>query len=298
MVTTALWACLGFMSFTGITGDLPAGAFAVDHIQVAGEAGAANPLAAEPVETGESEVSSPPMAMDDPGTPGNRGIEVNFVGTAERIGNGRGTETLLDANYGIGDRIQLKYERPYVTTREDGVPEQGGLGATIVGVKWRFVDSHGWQLAFYPAYRFDDAFTVKDEQGNPLEREGHLAYFPLLVSKTVARVYTVAANFGYSYNTDHLTKDCVVAFGLGRALGTRGRILGEVYSERDDLFNNRQTDVRLGIFQAVLPESFSRNGFEFPVFASFGHSVGATEAGETALSFTFGMSILKVPKGE
>jgi hypothetical protein len=298
MVTTALWACVGYMSFTGIAGDLPAGALVVDHIQVAGEAHAAQPVSAEAAEAPESAVSSPPMAMDDPGTPGHMGIEVNFVGTAERIGSGRGTESLLDANYGIGDRIQLKYERPYVTTSEEGVPPQGGLGATVVGVKWRFVDSHGWQLAVYPAYSFNDAFTIKDQEGNPQEREGPLAYFPLLVSKTVARVYTVAANFGYSYNTDHLTKDCIVAFGLGRALGERGRILGEIHSERDDLFNNRQTDVRLGIVQAILPESLSKNGFEFPVFASFGHSVGATEAGETAMSFTFGVSVIKAPKGE
>ena len=298
MVTTALWACVGFISFTGIAGDLPAGALTVDHIQVAEEAHGATPVAAESVEAPESAVSSPPMEMDDCGTPGNMGIEVNFVGTAERVGSGRGTESLLDANYGIGDRIQLKYERPYVTLQADGVPEQGGLGATIIGVKWRFVDSHGWQVAFYPAYRFDDAFTIKDDQGKPQEREGHRAFLPLLVSRSVGRMYTVAANFGYSYNTDHLTKDVIIAFGLGRALGARGRILGEVYSERDDLLNNRQTDVRLGISQAVLPESFSKSGFEFPVFASFGHSLGATEEGETALSFTFGVSILKAPKGE
>lgn len=298
MWTSTLWACLGFASFTALAGSLPGGPFAVDHLQVAEDSHATRPEQSETAEAAESEVSSPPMAMDDPGTPGHMGVEVNFVGTAERVGNGRGMETLLDANYGIGDRIQLKYERPYVTMSEDGVPQQSGLGATVVGVKWRFLDSNGWQLAVYPAYSFNDAFTLKDAEGNPQEGEGHLAYFPLLLSKEVGRDYTVAANFGYSHNTDHLTKDYVVAFGLGRTLGARGRILGEVYSERDESFNNRQTDVRLGIVKAILPENFSKGGYEFPIFASFGHSVGATEAGETALSFTFGMSILKAPKGE
>jgi hypothetical protein len=298
MTTSVLWACVGMINFSGIVGDLPADVPAIEQIQVSSEMHAEKAVRSEVVEIPESAVSSPPMAMDDPGTPGHMGIEVNFVGTAERVGTGRGLEGLLDANYGIGDRIQLKYERPYVTSHWPDEPQQRGLGATVVGVKWRFMDSNGWQMAFYPAVSLNDAFTEKDEQGNPVEREGHLAYFPLLISRTVAREYTLAANFGYSHNTDHLTKDCIIAFGLGRALGATGRILGEVHSERDELLNNRQTDVRVGIVGLIFPEKFAKAGYEFPAYASFGHSVGATEAGETALTFTLGVSVIKEPKGD
>src|SRR5215813_11325310 len=86
----------------------------------------AQALSAAPAEeeAPESAVSSPPMSMDDPGTPGPNGIEVNFVGTVVRLGSGRATESLLDANYGIGDRIQLKFERPYLTEGGDGEPTQ------------------------------------------------------------------------------------------------------------------------------------------------------------------------------
>src|SRR5262245_42956427 len=87
---------------------------------------------AEEEEAPESAVSSPPMEMDDPGTPGRKGIEVNFVGTHIRAGVGRSYESLLDANYGIGDRIQLKYERPYVSEGEAGSEFQHGLGATEI----------------------------------------------------------------------------------------------------------------------------------------------------------------------
>src|SRR5262245_1398326 len=81
----------------------------------------------EPAEASESVVSSPPMEMDDPGTPGPRGIEVNFVGTLVRLGPGRSSESLFDANYGIGERLQLKYERPYLTEHADGAEFQKGL---------------------------------------------------------------------------------------------------------------------------------------------------------------------------
>ena len=99
----------------------------------------------EESEAPESAVSSPPMEMDDPGTPGPRGIEINFVGSQERMGLDRRLEMLLDANIGIGDRIQLKYERPFVSMQEEDIPHQKGLGPTEFGIKWRMVDHGGWR---------------------------------------------------------------------------------------------------------------------------------------------------------
>ena len=82
-------------------------AVAIGSITCCRQAAAAAPAGTE--EAPESPVSSPPMDMDDPGTPGPRGVELNFVGTMIRLGPGRSSEGLLDANYGIGDRLQLKY---------------------------------------------------------------------------------------------------------------------------------------------------------------------------------------------
>ena len=252
--------------------------------------------AAEAAEAPESAVSSPPMGMDDPGTPGPRGIEVNFVGTLTRLGPGHSSEGLLDANLGIGERLQLKYERPYVTEHASGASFQGGLGATEIGVKWRFVDSHGLAVAFYPQYQFDDGFTLKDEEGNPEESEGRSAYYPLLISQTVSRVYTVAANYGYRKNLNGRGDDNNLALGVGRALAWDGRIMAEVYSERDESFYNRQTDARVGVAFLPFPKSFEHSHFEAPVFASLGHSIGKTEEGESSTSFLFGMSLVRKPR--
>ena len=252
--------------------------------------------AAAPEETPESAVSSPPMDMDDPGTPGPRGVEVNFVGTLTRLGPARSSEALLDANFGIGDRIQLKYERPYVTEHDGGGSFQQGLGATEIGVKWRFIDSHGLQMAFYPQYQLDNAFTLKDADGNPEESEGRSAYYPLLASKELSRVYTLAFNYGYRRNLEGRGDDNNLALGVGRALGEDGRILAEVFSERDESCHNRQTDVRVGIAFLTFPKSFAHSSFEAPVFASLGHSIGRTEEGERSTSFTFGMSLIRKPQ--
>jgi hypothetical protein len=119
--------------------------------------------AEEEEEAPESAVSSPPMEMDDPGTPGPNGIEVNFVGTMVGFSGGQASESLFDANYGIGERLQLKFERPYVTENVSGEPFQKGLGATEIGLKWRFWDSNGLEAAIYPQYTFDDGFALEDE---------------------------------------------------------------------------------------------------------------------------------------
>ena len=237
------------------------------------------------------------MEMDDPGTPGPQGIEVNLVGTLARAGQFLGSESLLDANYGIGDRIQLKFERPYKTLSGAGVRSQKGLGASELGLKWRFLEKAGLDLAVYPQYSFSDGFAPKDEDGNP-EEEGRSIYLPLLISKRVSRVYTVAANFGYRKNLDTLLQDDVLALGVGRCVGSTARVLTEIFSERDEHLNNRQTDVRIGGVFMLFPKWFQRSSFELPAFASLGHSVGATEEGEPRTSFTFGLSVIKKPKGE
>ncbi len=273
------------------------------HVQVvaaasSGEVQSGAEAGAEEEEAPESAVSSPPMEMDDPGTPGRQGIEVNLVGTLARAGQGRGSETLLDANYGIGDRIQLKFERPYLTEGAVGEHNQQGLGATEIGVKWRFLDNNGLEAAVYPNYSFNDGFTLKDEEGNPESDEGSSYYLPLLISKTVHRDYTLAVNLGYRHNLDHELQDTTAAFGVGRAIGEYIRVLTEIYSERDENLHNRQTDVRVGWVEALFPKALARSKMEFVGFASIGHSVGHTEEGEASTTFAFGVSVIKKPKGE
>ncbi|TMQ56955.1 MAG: hypothetical protein E6K72_04150 [Candidatus Eisenbacteria bacterium] len=244
----------------------------------------------------ESPVSSPPMSLDDPGTPGPHGLEVNFVGTLTRLGPGHSSEGLLDANYGIGDRLQLKYERPYVTEHASGTEFQRGIGATEIGVKWRFVDRHELEIAFYPQYQFDDGFTLKDEEGIPEASEGRSVYLPLLISENMARVYTLAANYGYRRNLDGRGNDNNIGLGIGRAMGWQGRVMAEVFSERDESFHNRQTDARVGVFFLPFPKSFEHSSFETPVFASLGHSIGKTESGEKSTTFCFGLSWIRKPR--
>jgi len=102
----------------------------------------------------------PPFRTDDPDTPGNRHWEINFGWIGDRNpGAGAYQVPDIDINYGLGDRIQLKYEIPIAIeeTRPlpatPGQPAQagsvvGGLGESQPGIKWRFYEHHPGDPAF------------------------------------------------------------------------------------------------------------------------------------------------------
>lgn len=96
----------------------------------------------------------PPFRTDDPETPGNKHWEINFGWIGDRNpGSGAYQVPDFDFNYGLGDRIQLKYELPIAieetrpqpaTPSTLALPGQviGGLGESLLGVKWRFYEHH------------------------------------------------------------------------------------------------------------------------------------------------------------
>lgn len=87
----------------------------------------------------------PPFRSDDPDTPGNRHWEINlgFIGDRNPFAGSYSTPD-IDINFGIGNRIQLKYEVPLSLqeTRGDSSHVVGGLGNSLLGVKYRFYQHH------------------------------------------------------------------------------------------------------------------------------------------------------------
>jgi hypothetical protein len=96
----------------------------------------------------------PPFRTDDPDTPGNKHFEINFGFIADRnLTAGSYQVPDVDMNYGLGDRLQLKYELPIAleetrpqpaTPFDPATPSQviGGLGESLLGIKWRFYERH------------------------------------------------------------------------------------------------------------------------------------------------------------
>ena len=102
----------------------------------------------------------PPFRTDDPETPGNRHWEINFGYIGDR-NPAAGAYQLpdFDINYGLGDRIQLKYELPIALEESRPQPASAtspavsgqtvaGLGESLLGIKWRFYEHHPGDVPF------------------------------------------------------------------------------------------------------------------------------------------------------
>jgi len=131
----------------------------------------------------------PPMITDDPGTPGDGRWEVNVAATTRHTGSGTQTELpLLDINYGVGERIQLKYELPWVWQDNADSRTQSGVGNSVIGVKVRLFDSGptGWQVSTYPQAELRNPGSHSAQRG--ISDDGTNVFLPFELQRTFERV--------------------------------------------------------------------------------------------------------------
>src|SRR5205809_724371 len=71
----------------------------------------------------------------------------------------------VDVNYGVGRRVQLKFEAPWVLVRDEANERQEGVGTAGAGVKWRFIGQEGKRLAWsvYPQLEFNPVHSSVEE---------------------------------------------------------------------------------------------------------------------------------------
>ena len=185
----------------------------------------------------DSTPQSPPLNVDDPGTPGCNAWEVNVLVDGDLTRSEKDWELpLLDINYGIGDNIQLKYEVPYIVSQSGGVSESA-VGESRVGIKHMFFEDEERKLevAVYPQLTFVSSKDDAVKKG--LVTAGTITTLPFLLAMKVGRVpqgdVRMTANLGYNISTKSDTADFVsAAVGVGVPLNRRLAIMGELSTEQ------------------------------------------------------------------
>src|SRR5262245_52176863 len=83
----------------------------------------------------------PPLLTNAPGAPGDGRWEINLAVTAEKA-EGRNSYQVpdVDVNYGVGERLQLTAEMPWLLVDTEGSELRAGLDRASTGFKWRFLD--------------------------------------------------------------------------------------------------------------------------------------------------------------
>jgi len=170
----------------------------------------------------------PPFFTTDPGTPGNGNWELNVGTMATRTAGTTAYQLpLLDVNYGLGDRIQLSAQVPYVLQTSSGAPQQEGWGNALVGAKWRFIDQGGWELATFPQVQTAGSALA---QRNGIAIDGPRLLLPLEVATRVGAL-DVNLEAGY-YLPDKGPHERFVGLAVGSAVTARLEIDGEIYADK------------------------------------------------------------------
>jgi hypothetical protein len=186
----------------------------------------------------------PPLVTDDPGTPGDRRWEVNVAFTFEKRGSERTFETpLLDANYGLGDHVQLKVEMPWIVQRQDDGTGQNGPGNALFGVKWRFLDEEtlGVAVSTYPQIEINASRSSANE--GLVEREPGLL-LPLSLQKAFG---PLSANLEVGHVFRRGTKGrWIYGLALGHDFSERVEVIGEIFGGASARFTDISLDWNLG----------------------------------------------------
>src|SRR2546425_6690273 len=184
----------------------------------------------------------PPLITDDPETPGNGHWEINVAWTLSQKQNERlFAIPLIDINYGLGQRIQLKAEVPWLVLQERRGGIQSGIGSANFGVKWRFLDKdrHGFAMSTYPQLEIR---TSASSVRRGLIEQGSELLLPIEISRELGPV-TIDGEVGYQVvqrEKDEVLYGLVVGGEINKRLELVGEIHGTAkrnFAEDELIFN-------------------------------------------------------------
>lgn len=193
---------------------------------------------------GGAAFAAPPLLTDDTGTPGDKNWEINLAFTVDK----RHDETsfnapLIDFNYGLGEHVQLKYELTWTVLQERGARIKSGLGNSLAGVKWRFLDEDkdGIDMSVYPQVEFANP-TSSVRRG--LATRGTDVILPVQAAIHVGPVEFVAES-GYTVRQRDRDGWLYGVMLRGNALDNV-KVMGEIHGESDETFSENDVVFHIG----------------------------------------------------
>ena len=225
--------------------------------------------------------AGPPFLSNDPGTPGNGNWEIN-IASAQSISRSITTYQVpqLDLNFGLGDRIQLTYEVPYVIETQSGQPHQSAWSNAFPGIKWRFLDQGegNWQASIFPQVETNGLASA---QRKDIAVAGPRWLLPLEVTKRLGPL-DVDFEAGY-YLPKQGVRERILGLVTGRSLSDRLDLAVELYNDHAIGAPPNQTTLDLGgRFKLTR---------DFIALCMAGRSISGTTNGPAFIGY-FGIQIL------
>jgi hypothetical protein len=226
--------------------------------------------------------AGPPFLSNDPGTPGNANWEIN-IAVAPTVTREASAYQVpqLDVNYGLGERLQLTYEVPFVVANGAGAPQVSGRGNSTAGMKWRFFDQgeDGWQLLTFPQIESGGSARAVEEG---LAVAGPRYFLPIEIGRKLD-------GFEFDFEAGEFVPvrgphETTLGLAVGHALSPRLELAAELFNDRVSGPAPPQTTLDIGGRYRLHP------GFSALFMA--GRSVDGTATGQPELFGYFGIQIL------
>ncbi|TWJ17567.1 transporter [Geobacter argillaceus] len=225
--------------------------------------------------------AGPPLQTDDTGTPGDKHWEINIAYTLDKRHTVVTHQTpILDLNYGVGDNIQLKYEVPWLVLHENGVGTKSGLGNSVAGMKWRFLDEKrdGVAMSVYPQFEFNNPTNSADRG---IVDEGTDLRLPLQATKKFGPVW-LNGEVGYTFR-QHNDDEWLYGLSSGYEIREDLTLLGEVHGGSTKEFKKHEV-----VFNVGTQWDFDK---KYGLLASIGRSFRSGASGEPNLLLYLGLQI-------
>ncbi len=186
----------------------------------------------------------PPLITDDPATPGDGKWEINTAFTLDKRKSGRSYESpLLDINYGLGEHIQLKYEVPWLVTNNRNQRTKDGLGNSVLGVKWRFLDQDKDRIdmSLYPQFEFNSSNSAENRG---LVDKGVEFVLPFQMEKSFGRI-SLNPEFGYVFK-EYGENEWIYGLAVGYEASQNLELLVEISGKAGQDFEDDELVFNLG----------------------------------------------------
>lgn len=186
----------------------------------------------------------PPLLTDDPGTPGAGRSEFNLAFTVEKSkGETLYGAPLFDFNFGVGERIQLKAELPWLIEAESPGGTTSGVGNLLLGFKYRFLDENpsGVDVSVYPQFDFN---TSAHARRSGLVPEGMELLLPAEAAKDLGW-FAVNVEVGYLLR-EEFEEEWMWGLALSRHVTDGIELLGEVHGFSSKSFDRAEMVFNLG----------------------------------------------------
>jgi hypothetical protein len=199
--------------------------------------------------------AGPPFRTDDPETPGNKLWEINFGWQGDCNSDECAYAVPdFDVNYGLGNRIQLKYELPIEVHEvransgdigKNTLPSPNqfdiDLGESLVGVKWRFYqhspasigpdaeDDANFSISTYPQLSLRYPTTSPLREGAP---GGPQFLLPIEANARIGPL-RVDGEAGYWFTRRNVPQSWIRGIVVGRDFTRRTEAYVELYDQQD-----------------------------------------------------------------